>query len=260
MSLHSTRLPARDPVDTEGLPPNLQEALARCEFLVEQHRPFGLVTGPAGVGKSRLLSRLQQSIVRPSLSPPLHIDLTAADELQFLSDLADALAVGLVTGRRELFRAIQDRLSGIADCGGHQLLLLDHLDDAHPQVLQTLAQLLRSPAAIGTLTIIAAVRNLQSPAVAALQQDFGWLRIELQPLEATQSAHSARQLLRRAGRHERSLPPDAVPELQRLTAGNPRQVQRLVELARLALDTDLDDSISPAALRASARELAVSAG
>lgn len=233
-----------------------EEALARCEHLVQTGRPFGLVTGPAGVGKSLLLRRLAAASVTAADPPPILLDVTQADGETLLADLSDALAAGGPgQSAAERWRSVRDRLEGLVACGRRQLVLLDHLDAADPSACAVVARLLQSGGEASGLTIIAAARHPAAPAIAELQQDFGWLRIELAPLSHGQTRDALRRRLRQSGRHEHALDSAAVSDVLELTRGNPRQVERLVELALLAAEADAAETVSAPLLRAAAREL-----
>jgi type II secretory pathway predicted ATPase ExeA len=235
-----------------------EEALARCEYLIETRKAFGLVTGPAGAGKSELLRALATSALRLGGPDPILIDATHLDGISLIRELCDAFSVSAWSGdAHDRLRFIRDRLEGLAACEASQLVLIDHLDEALPDALAIITHLLRVTARLQSLTVIAAARELQSTGLASLQRDLGWIRIELQTLNGGQTAQSVRRSLRDAGRHERALAGGAAAELHTLTGGNPRQVQRLVELALLASEAEASEAISTDSIRSAAEELAV---
>lgn len=229
-----------------------EEALARCEFLIEGRRPFGVLAGPAGCGKTHLLRELRAGTARPSKGGTLLLEMTGVDDRQFLRELADNFGLGLASDDSSLLlRAIRDRVEGESDCGRPTLLLLDHLDAAGEQALRIVRLLLNVAAASKSLTVIAAARHPLPAAVQALLDDFGSVRIELRPLAETETAQFVDAMLSSGG------PPcstQALAELQRLTAGQPRQLERLCELLRLAREVDAA-SLTPEMIRAAGDEL-----
>lgn len=233
-----------------------QEARARCEYLLDRRRPFGLIVGPGGVGKSDLLRKLASEGARGAGVRPILIDMTAVTGPMLLAELADLLIVGSSSRDQiDQLRRIRDRLAGLAHCQERQVLLLDHLDAARPDAFETLQSLLRLTAVDRSLSVIATARESGLAGLTALQQDFGWLQIDLEPLSEAQAAEAAREILDRAGQHDHVLSSGGAHELHRLTSGNPRQLSRLVELALLAREADDVDSVSPEMLRGVSLEL-----
>lgn len=232
------------------------EPLARCEQLRDERRAFGLVTGPAGTGKSDLLRRLAAAPSAVAVPEPLVIDASGLESAALLSELASALGgENACPDAWQRFRGIRDRLEGMAACGRHQLLLLDHLDAAAPEVVSLLNQLLRLAEATRSLTVLAASREPVPAWLAELNHDFGWVRIEVAPLSLDESTAAMRRLLKQAGRHEHALAKGTSQQLHVLTRGAPRQVQRLAELALLAAEVDSAETLSGDLLRAVSREI-----
>lgn len=240
---------------------SLTEAAARCEHLIEQRHAFGLVTGPSGTGKTDLLRRLAAKSRDSAAAAPILIDATALGAAALTSELLDAFAVQAPSGHSWLrLRSVRDRLEGFAACGRHQVVLLDHLDAALPDALAVVAQLVRMSDSQRALTLLATSRAPVPAAIAELNYDHGWVRMEVAPLDSEQTAATVRGLLKHTGRHERTLAGGAAQQFDQLTRGQPRQVQRLLELALLATEVDDVDALSTELLRSVARELPELAG
>lgn len=232
-----------------------EEALARCEFLIQHRRCWGLIAGPAGTGKSTLLQQLRAGARKQLGTPAVLLDATAADDRRLLSEIADGLGLGLShRASSELQTAIRDRLAGQSQCEERRLVLIDHLEAAQTSLFPALAHLLRVTSTCGSLTIISAARTPIAAGVRELEEDFGAVHIELPPLGRADVEAYTRGALKSRRQHERSFDLDAFDALHGLCRGVPRQIDRLCELALLARDVEQADSVSAELLAAVARE------
>ncbi len=91
--------------------PTHEEALARLNFLVEQHRRLGLLVGPSGSGKSLLLEVFAQRLRRQHRSVA-RLSLLDVEPTEMLSLLAAEweLPIGSLQSAPVLWRALTNRL------------------------------------------------------------------------------------------------------------------------------------------------------
>lgn len=242
-------MPALEPLDLDrrhtgrpGRSVSIDEALARCEYLIQQRRPLGIVTGSAGLGKTHLLRTLATSGTihsgTVSTTPPVFLDVTASDRRAFLHALSDGLGLALWSQRPDDgLQPIFDRLQGLGECGGHQVILLDQLDRAEHSVVLALRGILAASLFARSLTVIATVRPPLPATILELSADFADVRIELQSLERNEADDLLHSSLD-AGSPASRIDPDVLDELYRLTRGNPRDIERLTRLAQLAAEAE----------------------
>ncbi len=229
------------------------EALARCEHLILERRPFGLITGPEGSGKSRVLTDLETRCeAYPEILVSL-IDLSRVNADGFLNRAARGLGLWAPGApRHELVDLIHERCRGLAECGMTQVLLLDELEFAQPDVVPVLRSLLSPAGRLGGLTIIAASRLPLSADLASLVEDFGELRIEIRHLSGP-DADAFLELL--AQGMKEMLDPNAAAAIQEVSGGSPRQMERIARLASLAARAEASETISRRTIEGVLREL-----
>jgi type II secretory pathway predicted ATPase ExeA len=233
-----------------------EEALARCEYLVTRRRPLGLVYGTAGCGHSELLDTLANRFRHDHDTLTASVEGTAIDRAQLVSELALSLDIGDVGGSPDVQeRAIHDRLAGLADCGRGVLVCLHHLDEADPPVLSALARLLRISGRRPALTVIASAESHPSPALCGLSREFGFVRIELSPWSAAETADTVVHRLRHMGGDAAVMDADILDAVRESTHGPPRDVERLCELLELARSQGDELELTADGIRAAAVEL-----
>ncbi|MEZ6067953.1 MAG: AAA family ATPase [Planctomycetaceae bacterium] len=234
----------------------VQEALARCDYLVSRRRPLGLVTGQPGVGRGRLLDMLLERLDEDMGCLIARFDATDLSrerlELELIHTLGLAGRPGSGTDRSIELR---DRIEGLAECGRAVVVLIDHLDEANADTLQGLRVLLRTTAARPALTIIGTARPSIVDGLRQLASEFGFVRIELRNLTGDELVEHARDRLTRRGEATIALPSESEAALREITGGLPRDVERLCELLALARSIDDTNAITPERLRAAHAEL-----
>lgn len=212
------------------------EALARLHFLVDCRRRLGLLLGPAGSGRSFVLSVLAAEfdgraarVARQSL---LGLE---PDEL--LAGLASGWGQTLESGcsNSTLWRAIGDRLAAHRVERAASVALLDDADEASPQVLAQVARLANdSSAAANGLTIVLSARTDSFVRLGKRLLEWADLRIDLDRWQPAETAGFVEHMLARAGRSGETFTAEALERLHLASEGLVRNVSHLAELALVA--------------------------
>lgn len=213
-----------------------EESLARLTFLVEQRRHFGLLRGPAGTGKSLVLRAARHDAVQRGREVAA-IDLFGLDSHEMLWHLAIGLRLGPKGGcsRWWLWQAISDHLQALHLAHVPLVLLCDHLERADSDCLSVLERLLHLDAAQERcLTILAAARETFEDGLFSDLIEHSELRIDLPCLDRLETAQLVRGLLHQAACPREVFKSDALTALFELTAGEPRAIMRLCDMALAA--------------------------
>lgn len=216
--------------------PAFEEALARLLHTAEHGRPFGIVRGPAGSGKSQLLECIAQELRECG-----QIDLRRSSAGEFVDQLGDELGVAPAAKTRG-WKDVEDALTGRAHAARPTLLLLDHLDAADSELIRQVERLLAvAEASAGWCTVLAAGR-VPSAEVEAIARRHGELRIELGPFEAAETAQFLQQVVLQS-----DCPPfteEAAAAVHDATGGLLRDILRLGRLALFAASTEEADEVT----------------
>lgn len=229
-----SRLPFSDEAARRSLAasPVHAEALARLEFLVEQHSRLGLLLGPAGSGKSLVLAESARRIARTGAALAC-VPAAAAEERQLL----DALAIGWnvqETGDNcsTHWRAVLDRLEELRLESIPAVALLDDLDRAGAAAIAIVERLMSLSDV--PLTLIAAARPATANRLGGRLLEQADLRIDLSPWTEDETRDYLQTSLIEAGRQQAVFNPAAIRRLFELSGGAPRRVNQLAQLALLA--------------------------
>ncbi|HEY2882690.1 MAG TPA: AAA family ATPase [Pirellulales bacterium] len=230
-----------------------EEALARLEFLVEEHRRMGLLIGPTGCGKTLVLEVFARRLRRGG-AQVANMNLLGADLHEFLWLLAAEL--GINPDRRDdpfrLWRMVLDRLAENRYQQLDTVLLLDDADHAAPQVLDHVARLAQMEnTAAGRLTIVVTAATGAAIPLPRRMLELADLRIDLDAWDPTDTTQFVAAALAQAGRNEPIFSDEALNQLHDLCGGIPRRVIQLANLALLAgagrqlahIDVDTVDSV-----------------
>lgn len=237
--------------------PTHEEALARMYFLVEESRRCGVLRGPRGTGKSLLLKVLEEQLHRTQRQSA-HIDLTGLDSAEFLGELC--LKLQFPTPRDDspalAWRALADFLVGSRLAHVHTVIMLDHLELAGEGIEQAIARLLQlERGAAESLTVIIATGEQVNSGARPAWLDECDLMIDLVALDQQQTEQYVRETLRRAGCTQDIFEPAAVNALFQRSAGVPREVNRLCDLALLTAMGQQAERIGPEVIDTAGREL-----
>lgn len=227
--------------------PAFDEALARLLHTAEHGRPFGIVRGPAGTGKSQLLD----CVARQSRGC-VQIDLRRSSATEFVDQLCDELGV-IRTATAPGWKQVDDSLLGRAHAARPTLLLLDHLDAAEADLLRQVERLLAvAEASAGWCTVLAAGR-VPSAQVDAIARVHGELRIELGPFEIDETLRYLQQVAVQS-----DCPPftnEAAAAVHDVTGGLLREILRLCRLALFAASTEDAEEVTAEMVRMVTGEL-----
>ena len=216
--------------------PTHEEALARLQFLVEEHRTLGLLLGEAGTGKSLILEIFARSLGRVGRQSA-KLSLAGLDPHGFLWQLAGQLGIesASTAATFALTRAVTDHIAANRYQQRATILLLDDADTARPEVsdqIVWLAQLDTSRDA--RLTIVLAVQPERLYKLDTRLLELADLRIDLEGWDADDTAEFVKQALAKAGRTTPIFSEAALVRLHELTGGVPRRIKQLADLALLA--------------------------
>ncbi|NQU25901.1 MAG: AAA family ATPase [Candidatus Nealsonbacteria bacterium] len=216
--------------------PGHGEALARMQFLVENRRRVGLLTGIAGSGKSMLLEVLAEQYRRQG-QPAAKIDLIGLEPAEMLATLAVGLELNVdpTDSMGLLWRAVTDRLTEYRFRRLNTAILLDDADRASQPVLDQITRLAqhdRSPES--RVTLILAGQRQRIGRLGDTLLGLAELRIEVEPWEEPETAEFLKTSLARAGRESPVFDDSAVALLHELTHGIPRRVSQLADLSLVA--------------------------
>ncbi len=188
--------------------PTHEEALARLQFLTDNHRRLGLLLGASGSGKSLLLDVFTQQLRRRG-RPVVKIGLLGLEPGEFLFLLAAGLKLNFEPSASPLalWRAIADRLAEFHYQKLETVILLDDADCADDRVLAQVARLACcDPSNQSRLTLILAVRGENIRRLGDRLLELAELRIDLEPWDRAGTANFLNSSLAQSGARARSFP------------------------------------------------------
>jgi len=211
-----------------------REALARLRFL-RANRRLGLMLGEPGMGKSLLLKVFENQCRRQGCAVA-SVNLLGLSTREFTWQIASQLdaAVRVEDDQLRLFRQLSDqivvnRLQGIST-----VVLLDNAHQAGPDLLAQLVRLTQLDAASpNPLTMVLATCEAQAARLGEQLLELVDLRIDLEPWDELDTIGYLQLAQVQAGCQRPLFDDDSLSEIHRLSAGNPRQVNRLADNALL---------------------------
>ncbi len=239
--------------------PSHEEALARLYFLIEQQRQCGILTGPAGTGKSALLALLAKQLRRSQRQSVL-LDICGISGDELIWQLADALhLVPAATARPFLlWRSVRDYLHGLSRSEQQIVLMFDHFDRSEADCAVALEQLLHlGDGADGGCTLLIAADQTAITRSLTPLLSLADLRIELSPLDRHETAYYVYESLKQAGASSELFEPQALDAVFAMTGGIPREINRLCELSLLAGMADKRTTIDADTVREAADNMPV---
>jgi len=216
--------------------PSHDEASARLDYLIAARRRLGIVVGESGTGKSHLF-RWYCSQLNRRQHHACVISLLQIDGHEFLWRVAEGLHArpALSDAPFALWRKIHHQLLSHRYGAGQVVLLLDDADEAQREVLDGLVRLVHiDPSPDLRLSIVLAAGAERSLRLGKRLLEHSGLRIELDAWAALEVEDYLRASFARAGCEQSPITPEAVARLHLHSAGNPRRVSQLADLALLA--------------------------
>jgi len=234
--------------------PAHDEAVARCEYLVEQRRLCGIVVGPSGSGKSDILAIVGQFAERNPECQVASLDLTGCDSQGVFLQLVDEFGLSdRVSAGENPWHALFDYLRGIQECQRSVVILVDHLDRAERSAWGAIERLLSTCTGQRSVTMLCSACDPLENDLRTLLNRFGDLRIELQSL-SQEETNDYLQGAQQDGA-DATFESDAVELVSKITGGQPREIERLAQVAVLARQLDGRKSVDRPMVSAAAREI-----
>lgn len=242
--------------------PTHQATLHKLRYLLEGRRAAGLLAGPAGVGKTQLISVLKQQAGEVQ-RPFVEVVFPQMTERDLLVYLAEQLGAPPAAEPRytveESLRRLQFVLKNNAQQEHHAVVVVDeaHLleDTGLLEPLRLLLNLNDAGQPLFTLLLVGQPSLL--PAIAR----FGSLeerldaKATLQPLDAEETCQYIEHRLQAAGATREIFAVDALLAAHQLTGGLPRRINRLCDLALLVGFANEQPTIDAETLQAVRDEL-----
>jgi len=207
------------------------EALARLEFLLESQSRFGLLLGPAGSGKSLVLSQFAERAARSGSLVATASALVPAEE-QLLAATGCGWHVNHAGSGCGGWQVVANRLTELSLENLSAVLLIDDLDRAGSDTAGIIEWLVSLPAV--PLTVVAAARAESAARISPRLLEQAALRIDLMPWNDDETRDYLATSLASAGRVQPAFDDAATRRLVELSGGIPRRVNSLAELALVA--------------------------
>lgn len=239
-----------------------QSAMLKLRYVIENHRGAGLLSGPAGVGKSMLIRSLFR-VLPEVISPRIHVVFPRMPGDQLLAYIADQFTgddASDATGsaQRSVHR-IQASLDENAKNGRHAVLAIDESQVLlSSDSLELLRLLLNFETEAGPgMTLLLVGQGAILPAierVPGLEERLA-VKCVLRAFTLEETASYISHRMQAAGASRSVFTNDAMDAVHHLSAGVPRRINRLCELALLVGYAEQRDSIDVEQVEGVAEEL-----
>lgn len=241
----------------QGLPQ--EEALARLHFLVDRGRRLGLLCGPLGCGKSLLLDVFAGQLRRGGRKVVVTSALGRTSR-ELLWEVASRFGVmpSHDAEMMTLWRAIADHVAENRWQQVDTVLLIDDVEEIGADMVTTLVRLVEidpTPNARWTVLLVTDTVGFQRLGERLLDQIA--LRIDLTPWQPQDTIDYVQHALAAAGGRPAIVADDALTTLHDLSAGVPRHVNRLIDLALVAGAGVQLDQLDATTIQSAAEELVV---
>ncbi|MCA9010295.1 MAG: ATP-binding protein [Planctomycetaceae bacterium] len=235
------------------------EAISRLLYLIEAGESFGVICGPDGCGRTRVLTRLREEAERTGKFV-VSLNVAGMDSATALTELVTSIssAARRSMAFHELIPLLRDELAGRAHCGMHSVILIDDLHRAQTD-MESLVRVLTavnsgtsSTGGRGKLTVIAASDRPLKNGLSAESL----LQISLSPLDSGESFEFVRSLARRHGIPDHTLHDNAIRAIFDLSRGNAARMSRVCELLAVLHETTPNTQFNTETVSAVISELA----
>jgi general secretion pathway protein A len=213
-----------------------EEAVARLEYLVDARRRVGVLLGESGIGKSLMLRVAAERLARKGCAVA-SVDVVGVGTRDLMWQLAAALGAAPRDSSDlvHLWRLVADRIAENRLQQTNTVLFIDDAGQAGPDVLTQLVRLARLDATpTARWTIVLAAEPTQASRWTESLRELVDLRIELEPWSRADTIGYVQTSLVEAGRFDPVFDDEALAAIYELTAGVPRRVIRLSDLALVA--------------------------
>ena len=213
-----------------------EEAIARLDYLIRQNRRMGLLLGQDGLGKSTILNHTARGLKRRR-NPVVYLNAIGMDQTEFVLNVAQSLGAihDLNSSAAVVWRSLFDCFQTNRFQHLNTVILVDDVHEAESEVLSAIVRLCQwHPAGNSRVTIVLGAESDQVELIGRRLLELCELRIELEPWEQEDTIEFLRKLTVNAGATRRIFDVRAVEEIQRLSAGVPRRILQLAELALVA--------------------------
>ncbi len=216
-----------------------QAALLKLRYAVENRRGAALLAGACGLGKS-LLARMLLAQLPEQYTPQVHLIIPRLPSDQLIPYLLLEMGHAPSAGASDLSQSVhrlQQVLRNNTRRGQHAVIVVDeaHLlaDLAYLETLRLLTNLETDGKL--DLTLILVGHTPLIPAIGRLPSFESRMGVKslMRCFTPDETAAYVQHRLRTAGREQEIFTPDALERLHETTQGNPRELNRLCDLALL---------------------------
>ena len=222
-----------------------EEALARLLYLAEHGRSGAIMVGPRGIGKSLLLAEASREL-RNGQRYLVSIDLAGLDADGVYDRML--FSAGVPRQGNESHTNADEKLRNVFH--GHQLvgrpvvLLLDHIEAAEAEGLKALERIVRlADRSLGQLTVLAASTDCDAACRFEWLARHSELRIDVPSLCSAEVGEYISTSLSRVY-CDVEFDVSAVQRVAEVSAGLPREINRICRLIVLAAEAENIDVIT----------------
>ena len=239
-----------------------QAALLKLRYAVENKRDGAILTGASGLGKSLLIRSLYRMLPE-TVTPRVHLVFPQMSTSELLTFVAQEISgeekpQGTLSTEAAV-REIQDSLEENSKAGRHAVLTVDEAQIINDvQTLEMLRMLLNFEGENGIgLTLLFVGQPSFLPVLErhpGLEERLA-VKCLLRPLDMDETIAYVNHRLQEAGAEQPIFDESALESIYNISQGNPRQINRLCDLALLIGFAEEREGIDSTAISAVSDEL-----